>query len=113
MAARAASPALADDLAAIGIRDVRDLAATFAADGPHLRGVTRDTRAMTDDWPVAEWSQVSHVARTRLPDGLFDPTRWPGFAPDLAGDPALQVTMSDNARRWASPAYLAYTNLPE
>jgi len=110
---RMATPAVAADLAAIGVHDVRDLAATFAADGAHLRAATAGARPMTDDWPAAEWSQVSHVAATRLPAGLFAPDGWATFAPGLAADPDMTATMRANANAWATEAYRRYTTLPD
>lgn len=111
--ARMSDPALAADLAAIGIHESADLAATFAAGGAHLRAVTAAVPAMTDDRPVAELGQVSHVARTELPSDLFNVAGWPAFAPALATDTALAERMRAQAEKWSSVEYRRYTTLPE
>jgi spermidine synthase len=107
----AATPAVAADLAHVGITGVADLAATFAAPGATLAAAARDTAPMTDDRPVAEAAGVSHVMATRLPPALFAPDRWPTFAPTLADDPLLAARMEANAATWRGEDYLSFSNL--
>lgn len=107
-----ANPAAAADLAALGVTDARDLVGLFAADSHTLRAATTGARPMTDDWPIAESSQVSHVTATSLPEGFFAPERWEVFAPGLAGDPAITAEVAANATLWRSEGFRQYTTLP-
>ncbi|MSQ01138.1 MAG: hypothetical protein EXR71_04480 [Myxococcales bacterium] len=108
----ASSPGVAADLAAIGIDHPRQLVSLFAADAETLRSASAGSRPMTDDWPIAESSQVSHVAATSLPAGLFAPERWSVFAPGSVGDTRIGARAAANARRWRSADFLRYSTLP-
>ncbi|MES2639957.1 MAG: hypothetical protein V4850_10760 [Myxococcota bacterium] len=106
----AANPAVAADLARIGITDVADLAATFAAPGATLAAATAGVAPLTDDRPVSESSQVSHVLTTELPATLFAPGSWRAFAPGLAHDGTLAARMAANEASWTSESFRRYTN---
>jgi hypothetical protein len=111
--ARLASlPAVERDLARVGFDGVSGLVATFAADGSALRAASAGVPPMTDDWPIAESSRVSHVAVTAMPAALFAPERFASFAPSLAHDPGALAAAHQNAARWSSPEFLSYTTLP-
>ncbi len=104
------NPAVAADLARIGIADAADLVATFAAPGATLVAATAGVAPLTDDHPVSESSQVSHVLATALPATLFAPRAWPAFAPGLADDAALAARMAESEATWTSEAFLRYSN---
>jgi len=106
----AATPAVAADLARIGITGAADLAATFAADGTTLLAATAGTDPVTDDRPRSESSQVSHVLTTELPAALFAPGRWRGFAPGLDGDATFAARMAESEALWASATLRRYSN---
>jgi spermidine synthase len=106
----AANPAVAADLARIGITDVADLAAMFAAPGATLAAATAGVAPLTDDHPVSESSQVSHVLTTELPATLFAPGSWRAFAPGLAQDDTLAARMAANEASWTSETFRRYTN---
>ncbi|MFZ5476922.1 MAG: hypothetical protein ACOZNI_09125, partial [Myxococcota bacterium] len=98
-------PAVAEDLARIGIGGARDLVALYAGPAPF-------GEPMTDDRPVLEAAARSQVQVTRLPDGLVDPRGWASFAPDLAGDPVLAARMAENAAAWRDERFRTFSNLP-
>ena len=108
----ASNPRVAADLAALGVGDPRDLVSLFAAAAETLHAATAGSRPMTDDWPIAESSQVSHVAATSLPSALFAPERWTEFAPQSAGDPRIEAQVAANALRWRAEDFLRYSTLP-
>ena len=103
---------VADDLDAIGIPDVRALVATFATDGPALRAATLSSPPLTDDWPIAEASQVSHIADNLMPRVLFQPERFGAFAPALTNDPDAIESAADRAVFWQTEDFLRYHTLP-
>ncbi|MDP2310951.1 MAG: hypothetical protein Q8P18_33335 [Pseudomonadota bacterium] len=105
-----ANPTVAADLARIGFLDVADLAATFAAPGATLAAATVGVEPLTDDRPVSESSQVSHVLTTELPASLLAPGAWRAFAPGLAQDPSLAARMAENEALWTSESFRRYTN---
>lgn len=101
-------PAVADDLERLGLGSVRELATMFAADGATLREATRRAAPVTDDRPILEHAQASHLMATRLPDDLFAPLRWPTFCPDCREmGPVMQVT----ERLYATDAFLDYSSV--
>jgi spermidine synthase len=86
-------PAVAEDLARVGIADARDLAALYA--GPALaRG-----EPMTDDRPVLEAGAISQVQVTRLPDGLVTTEGWEAFG---GVEPDGEAYASEEFRRFSN-----------
>lgn len=67
-----ARPAVAADLARIGLTDARALTDRFAGSG--LDAVVSTDPPVTDDRPILEYAQQNQVTETRLPAALFDPT---------------------------------------
>lgn len=105
-----AHPLVARDLARIGFANVGDLVATFAAPGATLAAATAATAPLTDDHPVSESSQVSHVLSTELPVTLFAPRAWPAFAPGFDADAAFAARMADSEALWTSAEFRRYSN---
>jgi predicted membrane-bound spermidine synthase len=64
---------VAADLARLGVLDATALVSIFAAGPDALARATAGAQAVTDDRPLLEHTQQSHLMATRLPADLFDP----------------------------------------
>ena len=68
LARRMSAPAVADDLAAIGLRSPEDLLATFVAADETLAAYLNDTPSLTDDRPQIEYFNLYPVEPIRVAD---------------------------------------------
>ena len=100
-----ARPNVAADLARIGAPDARQLALTFAGT-PEARGLR-----LTDDWPISEYVQGSHIMETRMPAHWFEPETIGEWCPDCATDVALMEALAVAAPVYRSDEWLRFSNL--
>ncbi len=90
-----AAPDVAEDLRGIGLGSLVELGATFAADGPTLERATAGFPPVSDDMPILDHSQASHLMTTTLPSDLFAVQTLPSWCPECSGaelDRILDVT---------------------
>ena len=103
-------PEVRADLERIGLGNARELASTFAAPTSELLLQTAHTQPVTDDHPMLESAQVSHVMQTTLPD-MTDPQDIGGWCPSCLDDPQLMRILAVSARAYGSQAFLSFSGI--
>jgi spermidine synthase len=116
----ARAPRIRDDLEQIGAGSIVELAATFVAGPGVLADATSDVPAVTDDYPIMEYSRgITHV-RTRLPAEVFNAREIREWCPACYRDGApipelrdLSSVIHAFSSYYASDAFLNYSNYLE
>jgi spermidine synthase len=102
--------AVAQDLERVGAGSWQELALTFAADRDTLVRATAASPPVTDNRPLLENSQISHLMTTELPADLFDTTRIGSWCADC-GDLQLLAGLELTGALYRSDAFLHYSSL--
>lgn len=66
-----ADPRLERELAAISVESLTALVGTFISDAATLKQATRNSAAVTDDWPGMEYISGAMLFEMRLPESIF------------------------------------------
>jgi len=77
-----ARPVVREDLEAIDIHALADLAGTFAASYDTLRHATESTAPITDDNPAIEYDTLAPIYNTKMPAEMFDLSDMRKWCPD-------------------------------
>jgi len=103
-----AAPAVQADLDGIQMGRLVELAGTFVASATTLRAATYGVRAVTDDRPSLEYSELSGLRATRMPAQLFDVGGVEAWCPDCTAQlPGLDDYLGVLAAIYGSDAYLS------
>jgi len=68
----AGAPAVRDDMRAIGLGSLVEIAGTFAGSAETLARATDIYPPLTDDYPITEYAKVSRLRADQVPVDLFD-----------------------------------------
>jgi len=104
-------PEVRADLEGLGLGTARELAATFASPASVLAQATAESGAVTDNRPMLENAQVSHLMQTRLPSDLIDPSRIGEWCPKCPDNERLRRTLVVARAAYSSDAFLSFNGV--